>query len=326
MAPEALINKLEEKLYKIAIPVESEMVSSAQAYKELMDEIKARVDKANETFPRTPILPGLRSGFEQLDDMLGGLQEGHCILLGARPSMGKTALLGNISHNVAAAGDPVGFITYEMTVEQLLLRAAASEASVSSDALNRGDLSDPQLIKFQEDSGCLAHLPIHYVYNPGNIDKLLTVMRKLVRVKKCKLIIIDYVNLIPGGIGRDATEKLGNISASLKMAAGRLGIPIIIACQLNRNLESRDDQRPQLSDLKQSGNLEQDADAVIFLHREIYFVERRRPDVSDPKFSAWQADCNRWRGRAEILLRKNRHGRIGESEINFNESTTKFSN
>jgi replicative DNA helicase len=110
----------------------------------------------------------------------------------------------------------------------------------------------------------------------------------------------------------------------IKGAAANLNVPIIVACQLNRNLESRDDQRPQLSDLKQSGNLEQDADSVIFLHREVYFIERRRPDASDPKFNAWQQEFDRWNGRAELILRKNRHGRIGEAEVGFDASTTRF--
>lgn len=324
--PETVITSLQDRLDKISVPTETLISSSAEIYHELFADIQAAVAKANETFPRVPVLPGLRTGYHELDDMMGGLQPGHVILVGGRPSMGKSAWITNVATNISSNGDDVAIISYEMTKKQMMLRQVASHTSVGSDRIVRGDMSYRELENVMVSSTELTRLPIHWVYNPGGIDKLLLVMKKLVRTKKCKAIIIDYVNLIPGGIGFNSTEKLGYISAMLKGAAANLNIPIVIACQLNRNLESRDDQRPQLSDLKQSGNLEQDADSVIFLHREIYFVERRRPDQTDPKYQSWLVDCNRWRGRAELLLRKNRHGRIGESEISYDETTTKFYN
>jgi replicative DNA helicase len=322
--PEQIITQFQDRVDKISLPIESEMVSSAEAYDRLFESIDEAFLKANQTDPRTPVLPGLLTGYSVLDDMMGGFQNGHMILVGGRPSQGKSAWLTNVAQNMGLRGEEVGFISYEMTTQQMMLRGVSAHSGVASDRIVRGDWDDDEYAEAYISTNVLRNLPITWVYNPGNIDKLLLTMRKLVRVKKCKAIFIDYVNLVPGGVGSNSTEKLGYISAMLKGAAANLNVPVIVACQLNRNLESRDDQRPQLSDLKQSGNLEQDADSVIFLHREIYFIERRRPDSSDPKFAAWQIEFNRWDGRAELILRKNRHGRIGEAEVGFDASTTRF--
>lgn len=324
MAPETVITNIHDRLDKISLPNETLISTSAEIYHELFADIQEAVTKANATFPRVPQLPGIRTGFLELDDMMGGLQKGHTILVGGRPSMGKSAWLTNVAQNVALGGDNVAIISYEMTKKQMMLRSVSAHTRTPSDKMIRGDMNFQEMENIMVASTELTRLPIHWVYDPGNIDNLLLTMRRLVRMNKCKLIIIDYVNLIPGGVGFNATEKLGYISAVLKGAAANLNVPIVVACQLNRNLESRDDQRPQLSDLKQSGNLEQDADAVIFLHREVYFVERRRPDVSSPDYNKWLSDFNRWNGRAELLLRKNRHGRIGEAEVGFDSSTTRF--
>jgi replicative DNA helicase len=301
---------------------------------------------ANNAFKRDGQIAGVASGLEELDRKLGGFHRSDLIILAARPSMGKTALATNIAYNAAKAcrrrmmpdgtekteeGAVVGFFSLEMSSEQLATRILADISEVASDRIRRGDLTTRDYEAIREAAKQIEKLPLHIDDMGGiSISQLAARARRLQRSRGLDLLIIDYLQLITssGGSRNDGrVQEVSLITKSLKALAKELDIPIIALSQLSRQVEMREDKRPQLSDLRESGSIEQDADVVLFIYREAYYIERREPSEDDvEKYAAWQDELRPKHNLAEIIVSKQRHGPIGKVEVGFNPSRVRFMN
>ncbi len=255
-------------------------------------------------------LSGVGTGFRALDGLTSGLQNGDFILLGARPSMGKTAFAMNIVKYAAKMFDPVLVFSLEMPKEHLTNRLLSDMASINGMKFQSGKFSTSEWKAVNRASSALYDLPIHIVDTPGlNINQVLSISRKFVRKHKIKLIMIDYIQLIQGWNNEGQGAK-AEISRSIKLLAKSLSIPVIGLSQLNRSLETRNNKRPIMSDLREAGALEQDADVIAFLYRdEVYNKDEHNPD----------------KGIAELIIRKNRQGGIGMIKLAFQPEYTRFS-
>lgn len=287
-------------------------------------------------------LQGLSTGLSDLDDKLGGLQRSDLIILAARPSMGKTALVTNIAWSVARnkfisddgeeRSAPVGFFSLEMSAEQLASRLISSETEIAGHLLSRGKLDDTQMKRVSIKSLELSRTPL-FIDDRGGISiaQLCARARRMKRKHDIQLLIVDYLQLLSGS-RKERVQELTQITTGLKSLAKELGIPVIALSQLNRDLEKRTDKRPQLSDLRESGSIEQDADVVMFVYREEYYWTREhpKPDSKDPKdldLEAWHISAKQHGlGIGEVIIGKQRHGPIGTVTLAFNGETTKFSN
>lgn len=272
---------------------------------------------------------GIRTGFVDLDEKLGGLQPSDLIILAGRPSMGKTALATNIAFNVAASGTSVDFYSLEMADKQLASRVLASESAVSGSKFRSGKASSGELEKLAKAAIKWRGLPL-YIDQTGGI----TIAQMSARARRTKrqhgtgLVIVDYLQLMQAGKGRreNRVQDVSEITTGLKAVAKELQVPVVALSQLSRNVESRDNKRPQLSDLRESGSIEQDADIVMFVFREEYYVERAVPSMTDPAAVAdWQAKLQACAGKAEVILGKHRHAELCSVPLAFDGQLTRFS-
>ncbi len=308
--------------------------------------LQTAIIAAEVAFKRDSHITGVTSGLLDLDRKLGGLHKSDLIILAGRPSMGKTALATNIGFNAARAivetqgkdGAVVGFFSLEMSSEQLATRILADATEVPSDKIRRGEIRDSDFPRFVEASRMLNQVPFFIDDTPAlTVGTLRTRARRLNRSDKLGLIVVDYLQLLrgPGGGGRveNRVQELSEITRSLKAVAKELDVPILALSQLSRAVEAREDKRPQLADLRESGSIEQDADVVMFVFREQYYLERseptRRPDESDEKFNdrfeRWRQRCEEMHNVAEIIVAKQRHGPIGSIKLHFDGQFTRFS-
>lgn len=295
---------------------------------ELSDAVRLAVDSANRARMDGGGMSGLPTGFIDLDHKLGGLGAGDLVIIAGRPSMGKTALAMNIAGNVAETGDFVHFFSMEMSPEQLANRQLAEHSGVASDRLRRGDFTEIEMATVMKAAEKLSGLPCVIDRTGGiSISALSAKARRMARKRKSKLIVIDYLQLMSGsnGKGGNRVQDITEITTGLKALAGELQIPIIALSQLSRAVESRTDKRPMLSDLRESGSIEQDADVVMFVYRDEYYIERTKPDETDPKFTEWLQAMSRAKGKAEVILGKQRHGAVGIVEMAFDGPRTRFS-
>jgi len=295
---------------------------------ELSDAVRLAVDSANRARMDGGGMSGLPTGFIDLDHKLGGLGAGDLVIIAGRPSMGKTALAMNIAGNVAETGDFVHFFSMEMSPEQLANRQLAEHSGVASDRLRRGDFTEDEFRAVARAAEKLSGLPCVIDRTGGiSISALSAKARRMARKRKTKLIVIDYLQLMSGsnGKGGNRVNDITEITTGLKALAGELQIPIIALSQLSRAVESRTDKRPMLSDLRESGSIEQDADVVMFVYRDEYYIERTKPDETDPKFTEWLQAMSRAKGKAEVILGKQRHGAVGIVEMAFDGPRTRFS-
>ncbi|MEQ8354110.1 MAG: replicative DNA helicase [Kiloniellaceae bacterium] len=296
-------------------------------------------------------LSGVSSGLHDLDKLLGGLHRSDLLVLAARPSMGKTALATNIAFNVAAdtrvekdaegnpteQRQPVAFFSLEMSAEQLASRIISERTSVRSDAMRRGDIRDEEFDAIFEASRELFELPLFVDDTPAlSVGQVRTRARRLKRQHGLSLIVVDYLQLMqppPGKRSDNRVQEVSEITRGLKALAKDLDVPVIALSQLSRAVEQREDKRPQLSDLRESGSIEQDADVVMFIYREQYYAERAEPSQRDgeddnkfhERLERWKERCERSYGKAEIIVAKQRHGPIGAREFSFDGDTTRFS-
>ncbi|HEY9548072.1 MAG TPA: replicative DNA helicase, partial [Kiloniellaceae bacterium] len=296
-------------------------------------------------------LSGVGTGLNDLDKLLGGLHRSDLLILAARPSMGKTALATNIAFNVAAAAriekdaegnpveqrQPVAFFSLEMSAEQLASRVIAERTGVRSDAMRRGDIHDDEFDKIFEASRELAELPLFVDDTPAlSVSQVRTRARRLKRQHGLSLIVVDYLQLMQAPAGKrsdNRVQEVSEITRGLKALAKDLDVPVIALSQLSRAVEQREDKRPQLSDLRESGSIEQDADIVMFIYREQYYAERAEPSQREgedenkfhERLERWKERCERAYGKAEIIVAKQRHGPIGSREFAFDGDTTRFS-
>ena len=336
--PPEQITEAEQALYSLAEKgkYEGGFVSFAKAATDAANMVNA-------AFQRGGGLAGISSGLGELDYKLGGFRPSDLLILAGRPSMGKTALATNIAFNIARKhrkgtkpdgsegtvdGGVVGFFSLEMSSEQLANRILAAEARIKSHELLSGKLSEDQFRTFLEVARDLERTPLYIDDTPAlPISGLAARARRLKRQFGLDVLVVDYLQLLRPASNKDQgrVNEVSEISQGLKAIAKELDIPVIALSQLSRQVESRDDKRPQLSDLRESGSIEQDADVVMFVFRESYYHARLKPPEDDDKFPDWMQKAERLHGRAEVIIGKQRHGPIGTVDLHFEDIYTKFS-
>ena len=337
--PEEQIILAEQNLYKIGDSGKSET-----GFKSFLKALGEAVQVANAAHYRDGNLAGISTGFIDLDKKMGGLHSSDLIILAGRPSMGKTSLATNIAYNIAKSfkkndnadgtsetvnGGIVGFYSLEMSAEQLAARILSETAEIPSEQIRRGDMTESEFRRFVEAAKSIESSPLFIDDTPAlTIAQLASRARRLKRTHGLDALIIDYLQLVRAGSSRDnRVNEISEITQGLKAIAKELNIPVIALSQLSRQVENRDDKRPQLADLRESGSIEQDADVVLFVYREEYYKEREKPSDHDlEKMAIWQEEMDRLHGRAELILGKQRHGPIGTVELSFEGKYTRFGN
>jgi replicative DNA helicase len=340
LSPRSQIEDAERKLYELA-----ETGRYDGGFQGFGQALTTAIDMAANAYQRDGKLSGIGTGLDDLDRMMGGLQKSDLIVLAGRPGMGKTALATNIAFNVANAwqgtvradghtettnGGVVGFFSLEMSAEQLATRILAEQTGIPSNQIRRGGISGDDFEKIKDYSIKLQNLKLFVDETGGlSIAQLAARARRLKRQRGLDLIVVDYLQLLTGSSKRGAenrVQEITEITTRLKALAKELQVPVMALSQLSRQVESREDKHPQLSDLRESGSIEQDADVVLFVYREEYYHVMRKPSESDrEKFAAWVADGDKYVGKAEVIIGKQRHGPTGTVELAFEGATTKFS-
>ncbi len=337
--PREQIVEAEQALYKLG-----EAGQSAQGFQSFLRAVTDAVNVANAAYQRDGGLAGISTGLTDLDKKLGGLHQSDLLILAGRPSMGKTSLATNIAFNIAKAfrkgqrpdgsigavdGGVVGFYSLEMSAEQLAARILSEASEVPSEQIRRGDMSEAEFRRFVEAAKSLEACPLYIDDTPAlPISQLAARARRLKREHGLDALFVDYLQLVRGtGRNENRVNEISEITQGLKAIAKELDIPVVALSQLSRQVEAREDKRPQLSDLRESGSIEQDADVVMFVFREEYYKEREKPgDHELDKMASWQDEMSRLHGRAEVVIGKQRHGPIGTVELSFEGRFTRFGN
>ncbi|MBX6322882.1 MAG: replicative DNA helicase [Rhodospirillaceae bacterium] len=342
------IEKTEQRLFNLA-----ESGHTEAALRPLTQAMISAITQAEVAFKRSSHVTGVTTGLLDLDRKLGGLHPSDLVVLAGRPSMGKTALATNIAFNAAAAyreetdalgtvrvaeGAKVAFFSLEMSAEQLATRILAEKVGVSSDRIRRGEVRESDFLKLVAAAQELSRIPLFIDDTPAlTVAGLRTRARRLKRQQGLGLIVVDYLQLMrpsPGVRAENRVQEISEVTRGLKAIAKELNVPVLALSQLSRAVEQREDKRPQLADLRESGTIEQDADVVMFIYREQYYHERaepkQRPDESDDKF---QQRMDRYQERgakihnvAEVIIAKQRHGPVGSVHLFFDGTITKFDN
>jgi replicative DNA helicase len=339
-SPRNQIEDAERRLYELA-----ETGRYDGGFQRFAQALTTAVDMAARAYQRDGKLSGLATHMDDLDRMMGGLQPSDLIILAGRPGMGKTALATNVGYNVAKAwrgevrpdghtvtvnGGIVGFFSLEMSAEQLATRIIAEQTGIPSNQIRRGGISEADFERIKDHSIELQSLPF-YVDETGGLSvaQLAARARRLKRQRGLDLLVIDYLQLLQGSTKRSSenrVQEITEITTKLKALAKELNVPILALSQLSRQVESRDDKRPQLSDLRESGSIEQDADVVLFVFREEYYHLMRKPLESNrEKFAEWLVESDKVHGKAEVIIGKQRHGPTGTVELQFDAAVTRFS-
>ncbi|GAB4065899.1 replicative DNA helicase [Ancylobacter sonchi] len=337
--PQQQIEEAEKRLYELA-----ETGRYDGGFLRFNDALKEAVDMASRAFQRDGHLSGTASGLDDLDQMMGGLQPSDLIILAGRPAMGKTSLATNIAFNVAAAyqsetlpdgsirakdGGVVGFFSLEMSAEQLATRILAEQAEIASYKIRRGDISEHEFDKLASCAQMMQTIPL-YIDDTGGISiaQLRARARRLKRQRGLDFMVVDYLQLLTGSSkssSQNRVQEITEITTGLKALAKELGVPIMALSQLSRQVESRDDKRPQLSDLRESGSIEQDADVVMFVFREEYYLKSKEPKEGTEEWFKWDQDMKAAQGVAEVIIGKQRHGPTGTVKVAFEAQYTRFS-
>jgi replicative DNA helicase len=340
--PTSLIEEIEKTLYEIA-----ETGRYESGFQRFAQALTTAVDMAANAYQREGGLSGLATGLTDLDTRMGGLQPSDLVILAGRPGMGKTSLATNIAYNVAKAfsqgevradgrretinGGVVGFFSLEMSAEQLATRIIAEQTGIPSNKIRRGAIDDSDFEKIKDVSIELANLPF-YVDETGGltVGQLAARARRLKRQVGLDLVVVDYLQLLQGSSHRASegrVHEITEITTRLKALAKELNIPVLALSQLSRQVEGREDKRPQLSDLRESGSIEQDADVVMFVFREEYYHQMRKPtEANREKFAEWLTEGEKVEGKAEVIIGKQRHGPTGTVELQFDAAVTRFAN
>ena len=333
------IVEAEQRLYKL-----SEQGQSETGFQSFLRAVTDAVNVANAAYQREGGLAGISTGLVDMDKKLGGLHRSDLLILAGRPSMGKTSLATNIAFNIAKAykrgrlpdgaegavdGGVVGFYSLEMSAEQLAARILSEASEVPSEQIRRGDMTEAEFRRFVDAAKALEACPLYIDDTPAlPISQLAARARRLKRTHGLDCLIVDYLQLVRPASAKDSrVNEVSEITQGLKAIAKELDIPVVALSQLSRQVESRDDKRPQLSDLRESGSIEQDADVVMFVFREEYYAEREKPsDDRLDEMAAWQERMERLHGKAEVIIGKQRHGPIGTVELSFEGRFTRFGN
>lgn len=338
MPPSGLIEDAERRLFELA-----ETGSANQGFQDFSDAINEAINQAANAFQREGGLSGIATGIHTLDQRMGGLQHSDLIVLAGRPGMGKTSLATNIAFNIAhnykgdvepdgsakaLDGGVVGFFSLEMSADQLATRIISEQAEVSSSKIRRGEITEADFAKLSFCAQEMQKIPL-YIDETGGISiaQLAARARRLKRQRGLDVMVIDYIQLMQGSkrSGDNRVQEVTEITTGLKALAKELNVPIIALSQLSRQVESRDDKRPQLSDLRESGSIEQDADVVLFVYREEYYIQNREPKEGTEEWLKWDEDLRNARGKAEVIIAKQRHGPTGTAKLGFQAEFTRFS-
>ncbi len=297
------------------------------------DAMKQTIEMASAAYKNEGGIVGIPTGLRDLDDRLGGLHQSDLIIIAGRPSMGKTSLATNIAFNAAqniqesGKKSSVAFFSLEMSSEQLSTRIISEQARISSNDIRRGRISDEQFDQFLETSKNISELPLFIDETPAiSIAAVSNRARRIKRLHGLDLIVVDYIQLMKGSLNNKdgRVQEISQITQGLKAIAKELGVPVLALSQLSRQVEQRDDHKPQLADLRESGSIEQDADVVMFVYREGYYLQRKEPREATVEHAEWQAKMNEVAHLAEIIIGKQRHGPIGKVTLEFEERFTKF--
>lgn len=327
-----IVEDIEKKLYNLVTLGQG--MSSTTTFQ---DALTQAILSAETAFKRDSHIVGVTTGLIDVDRWLGGLHPSDLIIIAGRPSMGKTALATNIAFNAARIfltkpndGAKVAFFSLEMSAEQLAMRILASESGISSDKIRRGSIRQEDFPKFVDVSRQIHEVQLFIDDTPGlNLSMLRNRARRLKRQYDIGLIVIDYLQLIDAATRRgndNRVQEVSLITRALKTLAKELNVPVLALSQLSRAVEQRDDKKPQLSDLRESGSIEQDADVVMFIYREEYYESRKEPKEGTEEHQTWQKKMNEIYNQAELIIAKQRHGPVGTVKLFFDSQLTKFGN
>ena len=330
------IVEAEQALYNL-----SNLGKEDSGFKSFVTATTDAIDVANKAYQQEGNLSGLATGLIDVDKKLGGLNPSDLIIIAGRPSMGKTALATNIAFNIAkkalqniekskdSSGSVVGFFSLEMSSSQLAARILSEASKVPSDQIRRGEMTENEFRRFVEAAKQLESCSL-YIDDTAAlpISTLTARARRLKRTHGLDVLIVDYLQLVRPSHAKDnRVNEISEITQGLKAIAKELDIPVIALSQLSRQVESRDDKRPQLSDLRESGSIEQDSDVVMFVYRAEYYKEREKPGEHDIEATLkWQDEMSQLHGKAEIIIGKQRHGPIGSIDLSFESQFTRFGN
>ena len=325
---QTIIENSEKELFKLA-----EKGSFGSSLIKFDDAMKQTIEMASAAYKNEEGIVGVPTGLRDLDDRLGGLHQSDLVIIAGRPSMGKTALATNIAFNAAkklqenGKKSSVAFFSLEMSSEQLSTRILAEQSRIKSNDIRRGRISDEQFDKFLETSKNISELPLFIDETPAiTIAAMSNRARRIKRIEGLDMIVVDYIQLMRGTFNNKdgRVQEISEITQGLKAIAKELSVPVVALSQLSRAVEQRDDKKPQLSDLRESGSIEQDADVVMFVYREAYYLERKEPRPATVEHAEWQAKMNEVSNLAEIIIGKQRHGPTGNVMLEFEAMFTKF--
>jgi replicative DNA helicase len=339
-APRDQIEDAERRLYELA-----EIGKYDGGFQRFASALTTAVDMAARAYQRDGRLSGLATGLDDLDRMMGGLQHSDLVILAGRPGMGKTSLATNVAYNIARAwrgdvrpdghietmnGGIVGFFSLEMSAEQLATRIISEQTEIPSYRIRRGEIDPNDFDRIAAVAREMEAIPLYIDETGGlSIAQLAARARRLKRQRGLDLLVIDYLQLLQGSSRRAAegrVQEVTEITTGLKALAKELNVPILALSQLSRQVESRDDKRPQLADLRESGSIEQDADVVLFVFREEYYLKNKEPRAGTDEHFKWQTDMEAVHGKAELIIGKQRHGPTGTVPLQFKADVTRFSN
>ena len=323
-----IIEQSEKSLFDLA-----EKGAFATSLIKFDDALKMTIDMASVAYKNEEGIVGVPTGLRDLDDRLGGLHKSDLVIIAGRPSMGKTALATNIAFNAAkkiqenGKKSSVAFFSLEMSSEQLSTRILAEQSRIKSNDIRRGKISEEQFDTFLETSKNIADLPMFIDETPAiSIAALSNRARRIKRIHGLDLVVVDYIQLMTAVNSRrdGRVQEISEITQGLKALAKELSVPVLALSQLSRAVEQRDNNKPQLADLRESGSIEQDADVVMFVYREAYYLERKQPKLGSIEHAEWQSKMNDVNGLADIILGKQRHGPTGTIKVEFEGIYTKF--
>ena len=322
-----IIQDFEKSLFDLA-----EKGSFSSSIVKFDEAMRQTIEMASNAYKNEEGIVGVPSGLKDLDDRLGGMHKSDLIIIAGRPSMGKTALATNIAFNAAKniqdKGEKscIAFFSLEMSSEQLSTRILAEQSRIKSNDIRRGKISEDQFDKFIETSKNIADLPLYIDETPAiSIVALSNRARRIKRIHGLDMIVVDYIQLMKGTNFKDGrVQEISEITQGLKALAKELSVPVLALSQLSRAVEQRDDKKPLLSDLRESGSIEQDADVVMFVFRESYYLKNKEPRPATVEHAEWQAKMNEISHLAELLILKQRHGPTGTIMLEFEEMFTKF--
>ena len=322
-----IIENYEKALFDLA-----EKGSFSSSLIKFDEAMRQTIEMASNAYKNEEGIVGVPTGLKDLDDRLGGLHKSDLVIIAGRPSMGKTALATNIAFNSAKkiqeSGEKscIAFFSLEMSSEQLSTRILAEQSRIKSNDIRRGKISEEQFDKFIETSKDISELPLFIDETPAiTIAALSNRARRIKRLYGLDMVVIDYIQLMRASNSNNGrVQEISEITQGLKALAKELAVPVLALSQLSRAVEQRDDKKPQLSDLRESGSIEQDADVVIFVYRESYYLQGKEPRPATVEHAEWQAKMNEVSHLAELIIQKQRHGPTGNVMLEFEAMFTKF--